>query len=232
MEDKEIDSQLILLNEIVEKIQDEEKNPWINKILDRYMVSSRPYCPASFSAQDSSDMNQRFHDMVGGIPFTNAEYPWPETPQSQMHMQPLVQLNLSNAGEALGLDVGEGLLQVWGGVYNTWDDCDFRDPLLLRVIPSDQLHGSPSDFIPTEQPWLNKRLVGNAPVFFMDLQEDHPAFGLPLIRWKAVRPMFGNFHHLYNLLTSDEIEEMGGTSSRLDERIAFVLHLHEPRAER
>ena len=50
MEDKEIDSQLILLNEIVEKIQDEEKNPWINKILDRYMVSSRPYCPASFSA--------------------------------------------------------------------------------------------------------------------------------------------------------------------------------------
>lgn len=53
----------------------------------------------------------RCSSMISGPLYTSANFPWPD--QSRGHVEPLFQIDLEWAGQTGGIDVGDGLVQVW-----------------------------------------------------------------------------------------------------------------------
>ena len=73
--------------------------------------------------------------LIYGCPFTSYRWPWPKN-ESEVAKQPLLQLNLENAGEKLGLKLGKGILQVW---IDSVDELAIQGPesnAEFRIIPS------------------------------------------------------------------------------------------------
>lgn len=89
---------------------------------------------------EPSNLEDRLSDqLIYGYPFTSDRWPWPKS-ESQVAKQPLLQLNLENAGKKLGLKLGEGILQVW--INSVDEEIECQGPwgeTEFRIIPSADL---------------------------------------------------------------------------------------------
>ena len=97
-----------------------------------------PYAVPVYVPFDASDTTQRAADQViCGFPFTCQAWPWPQDSNGG-HMQPIAQIDLAKAGQTLGENLGDGLLQVWfptdpaSGNEGSWNP-------LVRVVPREAL---------------------------------------------------------------------------------------------
>lgn len=202
-----------LLDEIA-SIKADHASPEAHKVLDVFVQGAKTFIPAQFLAQDALNPEHRMADLVGGIPFTSDAFPWPVTPGSGLHMQPIVQINLEFAGQSLKLDLGVGLLQVWASVFPTADELsdNLDDPFVLRIIPLDALQEPLNAFIPDFRPWTypeDDPNFGTAGCL-MQPSDDEDFKNQPMLKWDSARPMFGGFHHLYGVLSSSEAKALGG----------------------
>lgn len=115
-----------------------------------------PYAVPVYVPFDASDTTQRVADQViCGFPFTSQAWPWPQDADGG-HMQPIAQIDLSKAGQTLGENLGDGLLQVWlstdpaSGNDGSWDP-------LVRVVPRGALSDPLDGFYPENAPWFQAR---------------------------------------------------------------------------
>ncbi|MDD5029772.1 MAG: hypothetical protein PHH58_09775 [Rhodoferax sp.] len=150
--------------------------------MEAYAAMSRPYCLPRFLPLDKTNQTHRLADQLGpGFPFTSAQWPWPL--ENDEPMQPIVQINLDNAGKLLGENIGDGLLQCWAhamkGRPNHWDP-------LLRIIPK-------ADMLQTMDSHYPKGAKRNG------YKKDHRCEGLdgpgewwtkPRVEWMAMGGMF------------------------------------------
>ena len=169
-----------------------KNNPFVEQWVDIYAKAVRPFCTPTFSKQDTSDVTQRRGTLVGGFPYTSASFPWPKVPGSELFMQPIVQLNLATVSQLLKIDLGTGLLQVWGPVVprsQSWIGIDF----LTRLIPPESATGTPDEVL---YDW--KVLKNGKPIvaFGLELDETHPADAAPCVTWSAPLPMVGSRWHI------------------------------------
>lgn len=107
-----------------------EKEPshvWLDGIAEAIRPMYRP----KYAWRPMMEID-RFGSSVGGLPYVTDEYPWPECGKRPVRepMNPLVQLNLGEISEQAGVEVGNGLLQVW---RHSPGDQGYPD-LQLRVI--------------------------------------------------------------------------------------------------
>lgn len=135
----------------------------VKEALKNYEREGRPFALPKFKQQDRTSVKQRTGDLLGGFPFTSDAFPWPRGGPEDLHMQPLIQINLDKVSKLLDFDFGRGLLQLWGIVgghresFNAIEmafDSDFNKGVLARIIPSDQTLGVPDEFFPEFAPWL------------------------------------------------------------------------------
>lgn len=146
-----------LLNSI-EKMSDQDSllaKKWIND----YLSEARPFSTPKFTAQNFDSRKDRCKSLVGGLPFVSINHPWPLCRNSDFPMQPILQIDMKEAGINLDQDFDLGLLQLWA-VVGDEDDLAMLatdDLLLLRYIPVDDLDDdSPIDF-PENSCWLAKK---------------------------------------------------------------------------
>lgn len=199
----------------INAIRKAKDDPIVDTILDRYAAGARPFCPGVFDAQDIANPAHRVVDLIGGWPYTSEEYPWPKTYGGPLWMQPLVQLRLAKVGQLFGAEIGDGLLQIWGPAFTDVDSVleQLSEPFLTRIIPAQALKTSPSDFVPDSVVWDNGQFKSRNPdiQFLMNPSEDCEFLTNAVVDWQAARPMFGTFCHLYDVLTLDEQDDMGGS---------------------
>jgi hypothetical protein len=126
-------------------------------------------------------------------------------------MQPIVQVNLTNAGRILGVDLGSATLQAWGPVAEKVKDLSTDiDDFSIRLIPEDQIVKTPSDFFPD---WQMLKKGMSTLVFHMQFDQDVPAANMPRVKWSAPLQMFGSKQHLLEIAWSDlrnESDAFGG----------------------
>ena len=98
------DQALILMKEIAEQ----SASPFIIKLVEKFTHATRTFSLPSYSAQETTNSEDRRSDLLGGTQFTSDEYPWPQMADSGLYMQPILQLNLMTTGKLLGKDLGTG----------------------------------------------------------------------------------------------------------------------------
>jgi hypothetical protein len=150
------------MNQEIKKALSDIEYPEVKEALQIFASEGRPFALPSFKSQEQSSAKQRTADLLGGFPYTNDAYPWPVAGPDDLHMQPVIQVNLEEAGKLLNFDFGKGLLQVWSVVgkdeksFSTVTmalDADKSKGVMLRVIPVEEISKSPSDFYPDFTPW-------------------------------------------------------------------------------
>jgi hypothetical protein len=94
--------------------------------------------PISTKKVEASRVN-RLHSMFCGPFFTSNEFPWPEI--DGRYAEPIVQLNLEEIQSISSVQIGSGMLQLWGG---EWGEDDF----LFRIIPRPELKKKNMSAIP------------------------------------------------------------------------------------
>lgn len=136
------------------KFEAKQKDELSKGYVQTYIQQARPlpYAVPVYLPFDASDPAHRLADQViCGFPYTCAAWPWPQDFNGG-HMQPIAQLDLTRAGEALGENLGKGLLQVWFSVDPTSANKGSWRPL-LRVIPREALTEPMDSFYPADAPW-------------------------------------------------------------------------------
>lgn len=93
----------------------------------------------------------RCGEIFCGPLFVSEKYPWPES--KGKHMLPLFQINLDKWGRIMKMDFGAGILQVWAGQVDTWDQT-------LRVLPPEDVK--------------KEHLVREIPEAVLAIEEDFP----------------------------------------------------------
>ncbi len=135
---------------ILKQFADEQTDDNTRTNIEVYARTSRPYCIPKFHPFDRGNPEHRIQDQVlCGFPYTSAKWPWPITENLGDHMHPIAQLDLKNAGEKLGEEIGSGLLQIWGGINSSGE-------LIQRIIPEIDLNDPMDSFYPEKAPWLVK----------------------------------------------------------------------------
>jgi hypothetical protein len=167
------------------RLSTEHPDPVFREAFGNYTKKTRPCAYPKFMPQDRSNPAHRTHDMLGGFPYTSEEFPWPVSAEGH-HMQPVVQINLKEAGTLLDEDVGSGLLQLWtaplvgsdnpalqfyGGNFYNGDYSNF----LMRIIAKEATSTPASDFYPE---------TFNSMIELSPEQTENP-----LIDWKRMAPM-------------------------------------------
>ena len=122
----------------------------------RQQAVALPYAVPVYVPFDASDTTQRAaYQVICGFPFTCQAWPWPQDSNGG-HMQPIAQIDLAKAGQTLGENLGDGLLQVWfptdpaSGNEGSWNP-------LVRVVPREALSDPLDGFYPENAPWLRAR---------------------------------------------------------------------------
>jgi len=223
----------------LEKIRLESGNPYVDLILERYAAGARAFCPGAFFAQDLNNRQNRLRDLIGGWPYTSDSHPWPKMDEDGLFMQPLIQIELTRAGNLLGINLGGGLLQVWGAAFRDFGEVlkRFKGPFLTRIIPMDDLSTPPSDFVPDIFSWNDGQFqLSTTGIEVLMIPSENCEFRTtPLVEWKTARPMFGTYWHLYNSLTLEEEDAMGGSdeyypiATEIDDKLAdspLSMHQH------
>jgi len=127
------------------------KDPRISQYLEDYSRRGKRLHLAKFRSLKRGDREHRIsNQVVKGFPYTSEKYPWPTTDNGSF-LQPLIQLDLSNASVRLSKNLGEGLLQVWANAEVT--------TLVQRLIPVEAMLDSPSNFYKEDAGWLDPERV-------------------------------------------------------------------------
>jgi hypothetical protein len=238
--DPEVQSEIDDMLLRIEAIRKEKKSPIVGTILDRFTAQARAFCPGIFHEQDPGNPAHRIADLIGGWPYTSELHPWPMTYGGDLAMQPIVQLRLSKVGQLFGVPaIGDGLLQVWGPGFTDFETVlqNLREPFLTRVIPAHELGTPPDQEPPVGVRWLDGqfRPKFEGVQFLMNPSEDCVFRLAPLVDWQPTRPMYGTFPHLFNVLTLDEQDQMGGSddywpiAEEIDEKLSsssLSMHQH------
>ena len=197
------------MNQEIKKALLDIEYPEVKEALQIFASEGRPFALPSFKSQDRSSTKQRTADLLGGFPYTSDAYPWPTGGPDGLHMQPVIQVNLEDAGKMLNFDFGEGLLQVWSVVgkdeksFNTVEmalDADKSRGVMLRVIPVDEISKPASDFFPDFSPWLKSDSDTDQGGLLFIEPDKNMAEG-SLVKWKqAKQSMYPTpFYELHNI---------------------------------
>lgn len=197
------------MNKEIEKALFDIEYPEVKEALQIFASEGRPFALPSFKSQDRSSAKQRTADLFGGFPYTNDAYPWPVGGPDDLHMQPVIQVNLEETGKLLNFDFGKGLLQVWSVVgknaksFNTVEmalDADKSKGVILRVIPVEEISKPPSNFFPDFTPWQKSESPKNEGGLLFIEPDQHMAEG-SLIKWKQAKQwMYPTpFYELHNI---------------------------------
>lgn len=211
-------------SENLEKFIGTVKDSKFKQYLSFYKETRRRFCMPRFVNFDRhSEIHRKSDQVLAGFPFTSNRWPWP-IGKNGAHMQPIVQLDLENAGTLLSEDLGFGVIQVWGGV-------DSRE-FVKRVIPRSDLDEDMDVFYPEDAPWLALDSFGDAEmegcmVSPFAISDYHPfAFNRCAVEWVP----FGSMYYpsltkrvLYPLprdrALSDFDEKLERRLERLDEKL-------------
>lgn len=180
-------------------------NPFVTQLVNQYLAATRPFCFPSCHVQELSELTHRRRDLIGGFPYTSEAFPWPTTEDSGLSMQPIVQIDLLNAGSLLGQNLGDQLLQVWGPVFASAKEASAAlgrhgtSILKTRLIPRDQLSEAASEFLPT---WSKLGSGQTRTDYLMEFSDDDLFATQHLLSWSAALPMFGSHQHVFELASS------------------------------
>lgn len=108
------------------------RNEFIADFDNTFKSGAWSWAPVTIQVEDQKV--DRLGEVVMGPIFTSEDHAWPE--QDGLPMAPLIQLDLRIASEIGGVQLGDGLLQVWMPKYS------FETPVYIRIIPRDGLHNS------------------------------------------------------------------------------------------
>lgn len=142
----------------LQKFKEKQKDGLATEFLEEYIkVAERlPYAIPQFLDFNPKNSNHRVADQViCGFPYTSKSWPWPQD-ATEKFMQPVAQIDLSNAGKILGKDFDDGLLQVWfsvdpdSKVKGSWDP-------IVRFIPRTNLREPLDENYPPDAPWNPSR---------------------------------------------------------------------------
>lgn len=142
----------------LQKFKEKQKDDLAAEVIEEYIkVAERlPYAIPSFCDFDPKNPDHRVADQViCGFPYTSKSWPWPQD-TAQKFMQPVAQIDLSNAGKILGKKFDDGLLQVWfsvdpdSKVKGSWDP-------IVRFIPRTSLREPLDENYPPDAPWNPSR---------------------------------------------------------------------------
>ncbi len=145
-----------LLREAFEAELQEDQD---KEVFEIYLRTRRPFFLPIFSKQNTEVRDHMIGNLVGGIPFTSEKFTWPKCSHGLL-MQPIVQINLRDAGDYLNVDLGGGLVQVWAqqieggwpmGKGWPWNEDD--ENFELRVIPEAELLKSAEPYFDHDTPW-------------------------------------------------------------------------------
>jgi hypothetical protein len=190
------------------RLSTEHPDPVFREAFGNYTKKTRPCAYPRFMPQDRSNLAHRTHDMLGGFPYTSEEFPWPVSAEGH-HMQPVVQINLKEAGTLLEEDIGSGLLQIWGKIFpdaksrldfviENYSQCiNLRNSIngifLMRIIPLDRTLTSPSNVYPEISPWLPSTPGPNCESTLTSvIKHSLNQIENPLIRWERMAPMLSS----------------------------------------
>ena len=138
----------------LEKFKEKQKDDLAAEFVEEYIkVAERlPYAIPSFCNFDPKNPDHRVADQViCGFPYTSKSWPWPQD-AAEKFMQPVAQIDLSNAGKILGKNFDDGLLQIWfsvdpdSKVKGSWDP-------IVRFIPRQSLIEPLDEKYPPDAPW-------------------------------------------------------------------------------
>jgi hypothetical protein len=168
-------------------IASRQEDPVMRDCVNMYSKVSRPFCVPMFLPFDRASSHHRLEDQVFcGFPFTSAEFPWPVEKLGN-YMQPIAQINLAKASTLLGVNLGSGLMQVWGGI-----DSGTKVELQTRHIPEHALAQDLDWFYPQQTPWLDKTYNFEGCVHSCLEPTDFPTFSVDCCRvdWRLMGRMF------------------------------------------
>jgi hypothetical protein len=205
--------------------------------LVNYRKTKRDYFIPSFQIQDPANTSHRIMDLLGGVPFTSSDYPWPKTDGVGVDMQPIIQIDLSRASQNIGDDLGSELLQLWGRVdanrNSSLDGGTGKSLLYLRTIPRSELLDSLMIEPPSYQPWRRHDCNQNAEdvqVLFPDGSIEMKSGSI--IEWKKAGGMYAtpacvemdinDNYRLYEQVFDDLLSEI--TSPRVSPSIYLGGH--------
>ena len=171
----------------LQQIASRQEEEVLRDCVNMYANTSRQFCLPKFLPFDRSDPSHRLTDQIFcGFPFTSAEFPWP-TERLGNHMQPIAQIDLAKASSLLDVNLGSGLIQVWGGI-----ESGTKVELLTRLIPENALMQELDWFYPQRTPWLDQNYDFEGCVQSGIDQSDFPAFSVSSCRigWHLAGRMF------------------------------------------
>ena len=169
------------------KVASQQTDEVLRDYIIMYANTSRPFCVPEFLPFDRNSSQHRLSDQVFcGFPFTSVEFPWP-VEKLGSHMQPIAQINLAKASSLLDVNLGNGLMQVWGGVESST-----KVELQTRLIPESALTSELDWFHPEHAPWLDKSYDFEGCVQSCIEESDFPSFGINncRINWRFMGQMF------------------------------------------
>jgi len=208
----------------IARISENQDAEEIRDALTLYSQATRPFCTPRFLPLDRSNSQHRIQDQIFcGFPFTCADFPWP-IGKGGHHMQPIAQIDLLNASRLIDAHLGEGLLQIWGGI-----EFGGGTELMLRVIPYMCMQNEPDEFYPANAPWLNKDMDFEGCIQSCFESSDFPHFGIDNCRidWDYEGEMF---YPKIRLLFDDPIEG-DNIDLELSDRILEVIKDIDPYME-
>ena len=128
------------------------------KIVAQFLNTRRSYAIPDFINTGNMSTDDRRKNLFGGHLFTSQRHQWPLTDGDGLPMQPVFQIDLRDASSALGLDLGDGLLQLWGRVDSSRDavlsNDNYIDNLaILRKIPQEEVSEEVLSDFPSSAPW-------------------------------------------------------------------------------
>jgi hypothetical protein len=130
------------------------------KSLNRYIKKKAPFFLPVFVEQNPNSLDHRTASLIGGIPFTSKDFDWPRCPAGKL-MQPIVQIDLRDAGQRLKRNFDRGLLQVWarqvdgGWSWDTaWPRNSHRENFDVRFISESALTMSSALPAHEDMPWM------------------------------------------------------------------------------
>lgn len=190
------------LSKLSQLLQHQTK-PEMKQYLEAYMQTSRPYCMPKFLPLDLSNIAHRMDDQViKGFPFTSASWPWPISNEGK-YLQPAAQINLENAGNLLGVDLGQGLLQVW---------LDVLAPM-VRVIPPKSFSEPLDEFYPDDAPWNDEDF------YECPIQQETDVLPYPRVKWIPMGRMFPHPAHTFEKFWGEEIGAYSRQIEKLNEKL-------------
>jgi hypothetical protein len=142
----------------LQKFKEKQKDDLAAKFVEEYIREAErlPYAIPSFCDFDPKNPDHRLADQViCGFPYTSKSWPWPQD-AAEKFMQPVAQIDLSNAGKILGKNFDDGLLQIWFSVHPDSKVKGSWDPI-VRFIPRPSLIEPLDEKYPPDAPWNPSR---------------------------------------------------------------------------